>query len=158
MLQNMPVPTEIFNEIMCMRCCEEALLADHGHKEALALWLAANYRREAQLPEDTFDPTRMENFPIPAYFAQAAGAEYCLLALARAVDDVDPAVALGMIDALQRTAGPASLVTDSLGRLPLAEALSFPDRMVRIRAALDAGQRSPAAGISQLSEPHAGVV
>ncbi len=89
-LQNTEVPTPIFNEIMCLRCCEEALLADPGCKPALALWLAANFRREAQLPIGQTDPTRPENYPPAAYFAQSAGAEYCLMALSRAVDSSRP--------------------------------------------------------------------
>jgi HEAT repeat protein len=143
MLENVKVPTPIFNEIMCMRCCEEALLLNPDLKAALALWLAANFRREAQLPEGQIDYTRPENYPSAAYFAQSAGPDYCLMALARAVDDGDPAVALGAIEALQKTAGPASIIDDHAGRLPLAEALSFPDRMVRIRAALALGSALP---------------
>ncbi len=143
MLQNVEVPVSIFNEIMCMRCCEEALLSNPELKPALALWLAANFRREAQLPEGQSDQTRPEDYPSAAYFAQSAGADYCLMALARAVDDGDPAVALGAIEALQKTAGSASIVGDQAGRQPLAEALSFPDRMVRIRAALALGNALP---------------
>lgn len=143
LLQNVEVPTAVFNEIMCMRCCEEALLLNPDLKPALALWLAADFRREAQLPEGELDHTRPDNYPSAAYFAQSAGADYCLMALAWAVDDGDPAVALGAIAALQKTAGPASIVGDQAGRQPLAEALSFPDRMVRIRAALALGNALP---------------
>lgn len=143
LLQNVTVPTPIFNEVMCLRCCEEALRLEPDMKPALALWLAANFRREAQIPLGQTDHTRLPNYPPAAYFAQSAGAEYCLMALARAIDDGDPAVALGAIDALRKTAGPASLVADSAGRLPLAEALSFPDRMVRIRAGLTLGHARP---------------
>ncbi len=143
LLQNIEVPTAIFNEIMCMRSCEEALRLEPGMKPALALWLAANFRREAQLQLDQKDNTRPPNYPTAAYFAQSAGAEYCLTALARAIDDGDPAVALGAIDALRKTGGPASLIGDESGRLPLAEALSFPDRMVRIRAGLTLGYVRP---------------
>ena len=143
LLQNVPVPTLVFNEIMCMRCCEEALRLDPQMKPALSLWLAANFRREAQLGFDEKDQTRPEKYPPASYFAQAAGAEYCLRALSRALDTADPSVALGAIDALRVTAGPASLVADADGRLPLAQALSFPDRMVRIRAALTLGHARP---------------
>jgi tetratricopeptide (TPR) repeat protein len=143
MLQNVPVPTPIFNEIMSLRCCEESLRLDSSSKSPLALWLAADMRREAQRPVGAEDPTRPENYPPASYFAQSAGAEYCLMVLARAVDTDDPAVALGAIAALRKTAGAASLVTDAEGRLPLAEALSFPDRMVRIRAALALGAALP---------------
>jgi tetratricopeptide (TPR) repeat protein len=142
-LQNIEVPTAVFNEIMCMRCCEAALRLDPNHKGALALWLAANFRREAQLPAGQVDATRPAKYPPAAYFAQCAGPEYCLLALTRAIDRNEPAVALGAIEALRQTAGPASLMADSCGRLPLAEALSFPDRMVRIQAALTLGLGRP---------------
>ena len=144
LVQNTEVPTAIFNEIMSMRCCEEALRLEPGLKPALALWLAANFRREAQLPAGQTDNTRPDGYPAGSYFAQSAGAEYCLMALSRAVDTGDPAVALGAIEALRKTAGPASLVADARGRLPLAEALSFPDRMVRIRAGLTLGYARPA--------------
>lgn len=143
LVQNVPVPTAIFDEVMCLRCAEEALRLDPGLKKAQALWLAANFRRVAQLPEGEIDRTRPENYPPPGYFAQSAGAGVCLMALTRAVDDRDPAVALGLIHALRSTGGPASVVADVDGRLPLAEALSFPDRMVRVRAALTLGHARP---------------
>lgn len=135
-LQNVVVPTVIFDEIMCMRCCEESLRQDPAAREALALWLAANFRREAQLPEGATDATRPDNVPSAAYFAQSAGAEYCLMALDRAVQNGEASVALGAIEALRKTAGPASLEMASSQALPLAKALSFPDRMVRVRAGL----------------------
>jgi HEAT repeat protein len=65
------------------------------------------------------------------------------MALAHAVDDGDPAVALGAIEALRKTGGPASVVGDAAGRQPLAEALAFPDRMVRVRAALALARARP---------------
>lgn len=141
--QNVEVPTAIFNEIMSMRCCEEALRLSPDMKPPLALWLAANFRREAQLPEGMVDYTRPDDYPSAAYFAQAAGAEYNLRALARAVDDGDPAVALGAIEALRLTAGRAALMEGVEGRHPLAQALSMPDRLVRIRAGLALGGALP---------------
>jgi HEAT repeat protein len=143
LLQNVSVPTQICNEVMCMRGCEEALLLNPDLKSAQALWVAVNFRRQAQLPEGQTDRTRPEKYPTAAYFAQTSGPGVCLTALARALDEGDPAIALGVIAALRNTAGPASLVTDQGGRLPLAEALSFPDRMVRIRAALALGSACP---------------
>jgi HEAT repeat protein len=142
LVQNLPVPTRIFNEVMCMRCCEEALHLHPGMEDALALWLAADFRRVAQLGEGT-DTTVAENFPAPLYFAQTAGTRVCLKALTRGLDDKDPAVALGVIEALRNIAGPASVTADADGRLPLAEALLFPDQVVRIKAALTLGAACP---------------
>ncbi len=137
LLQNVEVPTPIFNEIMAMRCCEEALRLDASSKPALALWLAANLRREAELPAGLKDDTRPENYPSGLYFAQTAGAEYGLMALGRALDRNEPAVALGLIEALKNTAGAATLLPrDGQSRATLADALAFTDRMVRIRAAI----------------------
>ena len=95
-LQNTEVPTVIFNDIMTMRCCEEALRMQPDAKPPIALWLNANFRREAQLPAGATDATRPENYPPGLYFAQSAGPEYCLMGLARAVDGVEAAVALGL--------------------------------------------------------------
>jgi tetratricopeptide (TPR) repeat protein len=142
LVQNLPVPTQVFNEVMCMRCCEEALRLSPDMEDALALWLAADFRRVAQLGAGT-DTTVAENFPAPLYFAQSAGTKACLRALSRALDDKDPAVALGVIEALRNIAGPASVTTDADGRLPLAEALLFPDQVVRIKAALTLGAARP---------------
>jgi tetratricopeptide (TPR) repeat protein len=142
LVQNMPVPTQVFNEVMCMRCCVEALRLNPNLEDALALWLAADFRRVAQLGDGT-DTTVPEDFPAPLYFAQSAGTRVCLKALSRALDDKHPAVALGVIEALRNIAGPASTTAGADGRLPLAEALLFPDQIVRIKAALTLGAARP---------------
>lgn len=134
-LQNVPVPTDIFNEVMCMRSAEKALTLEPDMLRATALWLAANFRRVAQLGDNN-DATRPDVFPPPEYFARTAGSSACQLALARAVKDGDPAVALGTIDALRRIAGTASLIGDADTPQPLVAALTFPNRMVRIQAGL----------------------
>lgn len=136
LIQNIPVPTAIFNDIMAMRCCEEALRLNPDLKPALALWIGSNARREAQLADGETDATRPDNYPSAAYFAQSAGAEYNLLTLARAIDDGDAIVALTAIEALAKTSGPASVLGKVGDREPLGEALNFPERIVRIRAAL----------------------
>lgn len=141
-LINVPVPTEIFDEVMAMRLSRRALDQDVEHAQSLALWLAANFRRAAQLGDRT-DDTRPENFPSPAYFAQSAGSQYNQLALARGVKDGDPAVALGTIAALRQTAGAASLIGSPQRQQPLAEALAFPNRLVRVRAALALAAAQP---------------
>lgn len=143
LLVNVPVPTPIFNEIMTMRTSWQSLRLRPDSADAEAIWIAANFRRVAQLPDGASDPTIPEGFPAGAYFARSVGPEVDTLALARAVKDGDPAVALGVIDALRSTAGPASIMTTVEGRLPLAEALSFSDRLVRIHAGLALANAAP---------------
>ncbi len=156
-LQRTEVPRRIFNEVMAMRCAEQALRLqpDETKAEVVAIWLAANIRREAELgmnvesvdsdPAALADPTKAEDFPRSAYFARAAGARYCHMVLDMAVRDREPAVALGAIAALRLIAGArAAGPTGSAGNLvgsgqqvqPLAQALNFPDLVVRLKAAL----------------------
>jgi len=153
-LKAVPVPTQIFDEVMCMRACEQALELEPGKDAAVALWLAANFRREAQLgmnvesemPDDikaSKDATRPDDFARSIVFARAFGARYNLMALDRAIHDVDPAVALGSVAALTVTAGSSSLMDSPSGPSPLARALTFPDLVVRIKAALALGKALP---------------
>lgn len=148
-VQNISVPTSIHEDVMAMRCCAEALRLKPDHTGALSLWLAANLRRAADLPEGAADATRPEPDPSPVYYAQSAGVEPCLQALQRALKNKESAVALGCIEALRNTAGPAALTGKGTGVGPLAEALAFPEQVVRIRAALCLGQ-------VRLNEPFTG--
>lgn len=152
-LRMIAVPTAIYNDVMAMRCCEEALQANTDNREAIALWLAANFRREAKLgldvESDQYDPlvnkdgTRPEGFPRAVYFAQAAGPQYNQMVLDRAVKGREPAVALGAIAALRSTAGGPSLIGAAALNQPLVQSLAFPNRQVRLKAALALGSALP---------------
>lgn len=147
------VPTKIFGQVMAMRCTEEALKLQSDHAESIALWLAANIRREGRLRLDVEsgdasqtgekDATRPTVFPRALYFTQAAGPLYAQLVLDRAVRSADSPVALGSIEALRLTAGESSLFSLQEGAPPLVAALEFPDLVVRIRAALALGGALP---------------
>ncbi len=159
-LQAVAVPTEIFGSVMAMRCTQEALRLAPDNSDAIAVWLAANFRREARLGMDVQngepspeqagrDPSTPSDFPRSVYFARTAGPRYCHAVLERAVRDRDSAVALGAIAALHATAGVTSLVGTEDYKQPLVQALQFPDRVVRIKAALalsDALPQVPFAG------------
>jgi len=158
-LQRTEVPRTIFNEIMTMRCSEQALKLNPGADQAIGLWLAANIRREAELgmdvestesdPVSAADPTKEDSFPRSAYFARAAGARYCHMVLDLAMEHSEPAVALGAITALRLVAGATNLIGTEDYKQPLVLALTFPDQVVRIKAALALTHALP-------SEPFAG--
>jgi len=147
------VPTEIHGAVMAMRCCEEALLLSPDFADAIALWLAANTRREARLGMDVesaeadagadADQTRPDNFPRSIYFSRAAGPVYCHRVLGRAIEDRDKQVALGAIAALDVVAGAGSLVGAESYKQPLIDALHFPDAEVRIKAAIALARSLP---------------
>jgi CheY-like chemotaxis protein len=152
-LRFVPVPQVIFNDVMAMRSCEAALFANSDRQEATALWIAANFRREAKLgldvESDQADPlaakdsTRPEQYPRAIYFARAAGPKYNHMVLARAFRDRDPGVALGAIAALGATAGEPSLVGSEDFKQALVQTLAFPNRQVRVKAALALGRALP---------------
>ena len=152
-LKYIPVPTAIFNDIMAMRCCEEALKVNAANTEATALWVAANIRRESKLGMDVEsdaadalaakDGTRPDGYPRSIYFARAAGPMYNHRVLGRAVADKDPGVALGAIAALSATAGEASLIGAENIKQPLVQALAFPNKQVRFKTAIAIGRALP---------------
>lgn len=145
------VPRQIFPMIMSMRCAKASLALNKDQPQVLALWLAANFRREARLGLDVQttdaavvdDATRPEDFPRSVYFARSAGPDSCQLVLARGVTDLDRPVCLGAIAGLAATANQQSLRPMGRGGPGLAEALRFPDQLVRIRAALVLGRVLP---------------
>lgn len=144
MVKPIEVQANLFPVIMSMRCCEESLKLRKDGPEVVALWLAANFRREGRMGFDvqteeaveSVDQTRPKDFPRSVYFARMAGPKYCRLVLQRAVKDRDRDVALGAIAALNVTAGP-NIMVDSAPETgaTLAAGLNFPDLLVRIKAA-----------------------
>ena len=135
------VDISYFYELMAMRSCEWALKADADFGSAIGLWLAAFFKAESY------------GIPMPDYFgerhadasvyATTAGVEYLQQALARAVRDNNAYVALGVVEALGTTAGAKSLLYRVGPVQPLAQALSFNNRMVRYSAAIAIGEAGP---------------
>lgn len=150
-LARVEVPREIYNPVMSMRCCEASLELAREEPVVAALWVAANFRREARLglnvqseePAQTEDLTRPPDFPRSIYFARSAGPDVCRIALSRGIRDRDRDVALGSIAALSVTAGPAAMIATGAESMSLVEALRFPDLLVRIKAALAMGRSMP---------------
>ncbi len=135
------VDKRYFNELMAMRTCEWALKANPGFGSAIGLWLASFFKAESyQLPMPEYFG---ENHADASVYATTAGVEYLHQALARAVKDRNAFVALGVIEALSRTAGEQSLFYSVNSTQPLAQALSFNNRMVKYSAAIAIGAAGP---------------
>ncbi len=130
------VPTAIFTDAYAMRAARQALQANPEHERAVSLWLGANLRKEARLPQGKTDPTRGASQISAAAYAKAAGARYMQAVLERALRDRDSDVASGAIKALATTVGAVNLVKPTAGgATPLVAALGYPDRRVRFMAA-----------------------
>ena len=127
------VPASIFHEIMALRAAEYSLKLGGGEAPQ-SLWLAANYKREAELPEGATDPTRPENNPPAHYFGVSSGTQYLNNALARALRDRNSAVALRVIKSLQDIVGRQNLFQGN-SSTALVDAMASSDRLVRFEAA-----------------------
>lgn len=133
-LERKEVPHEIYHELMAMRASEYTLkLGGAKSDDALSLWLAANFKREAELPEGAADATRPEGYPPGHYWGVSAGAKYLEAALARALGDRNAAVAFRSIRSLQEIVGQGNLASGQ--SQPLINAMQFADRKVRFEAA-----------------------
>lgn len=138
-----PVPAVLFPDIYAMRLAKMALENESKFDQAMALWLAANFRREANL-QGFKDPTVPENMPSARFFALASPPEILQDVLSRGLKTQDSVVAAGAIEALVRTQGAKSLVQPVAGGAqPLVEAMSFPSKQIRYQAAIALANAMP---------------
>jgi len=137
-LVRLQVPQGIFNEIMAMRAAEYSLKLGQSQGDALSLWLASNYKREAELPEGMKDPTRAANAPSAHFYGVDSGASYLNNALARGLRDRNSQVSLRVIKSLQEIIGRTNMFAGQQGfqgAPALIAAMSSPDRLVRFESA-----------------------
>jgi len=138
-----PVPTVIYNEIMAMRMAAKALELDPANRPALSLFVAANLKRENDLPAGRTDPVFGEAAYSPEFYATVFGAQVCLDVLGLAIDTKDTPLVRDAITALSQTTGGSNLFSPGEGRQPLLEAVSYPDRRVQYEAALTLARALP---------------
>jgi hypothetical protein len=150
------VEAKIYPLVQCMECSQASLALTNEQPATLALWVAANFRRESRLGLDVeseetvdarkLDASRPDNFPRSIYFGRMAGPTCCQIVLARAVKERDRNIALGAVAALNVTAGRQALTdAQSASGTSLGSALYFPDLLVRVQAALALGKALPPA-------------
>lgn len=136
------VSTDIYCEIMAMQAASRAIEFEPNNRQALSLYVAANLRRENQLPPGAADPIYGEAQYTPAFYATVFGTQVCLDVLGRGIDTVDTTLVRDAIAALSETTGGSNLFSGG-GRQPLWEALQYPDRRVQYEAALTLGRALP---------------
>lgn len=123
------VPQPIFNEIMAMRSCEYSLKLGQSQGDAISLWLASDYKREAELPEGQTDGTRAPGQPSAHFYGVDSGPQYLNNALARALKDRNAQVAFRVIKSLQEIIGRTNVTP------ALIDGMGSTDRLVRYEAA-----------------------
>jgi CheY-like chemotaxis protein len=153
------VPTPIFGHVMSMRMSVRAIEAHPGNADALSLFVAANLKREIDLPQGSVDPIFGDNQYSAAFYATVFGTATCMDVLAMALDRRDTALVRSAIDALAKTTGGSNLfASGQLPRMagggnvrerqPLLEAMFYPDRRVQYEAALTLARALPHQGFS----------
>ena len=140
-LTSTPVRTEVYHETMAMKMAERALRLRASNREATALWVAANYRREFDNPTD-YKSSLFGDLRDAMYYGVSSGPSISQRVLARALKTRDTALALKAIGALSKTAGAAALASSDVGR-PLLDALLYPNRRVQNEAALALAAANP---------------
>jgi HEAT repeat protein len=133
-LDGKEVPAAIFNDLMTMRETRFALQLAPDDSKALSLWLAANNKLEADLPDGATNPLAEKDRPSADYYNVRAGAQYMNAIIIRSLDDHNSGVLLRAIHSLGEIAGPSSLFSGTTGT-PLVQAMQYPDRLVRYEAA-----------------------
>lgn len=137
------VDSAVWHEAMAMRYCETALREDAGNAQAISLWIASNFSREIDSPENYDNPAYPKDRREAMYYAVAAGPAPDQQVLARALDASDTPLARKALAALEQTAGGSSLWSGQGDRRPLLEALRYPNRRVQYEAALALGGAGP---------------
>ena len=137
-----PVPTSVFCQVMAMRSAKAALVADSSNRTALAVFVAADLRRENQIGVNESDPFADDAKYSPQFFATAAGSSTARAVLAMAVDSKDTALVRDAVEALGMTVERGRMVASG-GRRPLLECLRYPDRRVQYDTALVLGVAMP---------------
>lgn len=132
----LPTPTEIYGEVMAMRRAAHALDIDAQHDQALSLYVAANLKRENDLPQGQIDPVYGDSDYTPQFYATVFGTGVNLDVLALALQSSDTPLIRDALDALSETTGGSNLFPQGRSNQPLLEALSYPDRRVQYDSAL----------------------
>ncbi len=134
------VPTVVYGDVMAMQAARRALKHEPSMSSAMSLWVAANFRRENNLPEGMTDPSYGPDMRSPHFYAVLAGPAHITPAMGRALDDRDPALTRDLIKALEATAGSMSLADHADA---VVAALTAPDRRVRYEMAMAVAKADP---------------
>ena len=145
-LRPLKIPTPVYFDVMAMDSSKRSLREDPNMEEAMSLWIAANFRRENNLPPGEDDPSyptdRLES---PAFYGRLAGPRHLHPVLQRGLEDGDHDLALDAIRSLAATAGATSLLTAEDNTQPLLAALASADHRVRLESAFAIARARPQA-------------
>ncbi len=134
-----PVPNPAVNEVMASREAERGLTIAPDAPELVSFWLTIQAKMDAELRSagvEPVNPWAPADMPTMEFYLRAAGQQYVLDVLDRALRDNDVDVARRVLVALEHVANQQYLGAGASGEgSPLIRALGYPDRLVRFDAA-----------------------
>ena len=138
------IRTPVYHEAMAMQYSERSMRLRSANPPALALWVAANYKRELNTPAGYVNPAYGPDRREAMYYGVASGSDILQMVLGRALDDGDTPLTRKSIAGLEKCAGGSSLWATNGGlRRPLPEALTYPNRRVQYESALALALAAP---------------
>jgi hypothetical protein len=137
-----PISTSAYFDSMAMFMSRRALELDPADAGALAVFLAADLRRESVATELTVDPLFGAQGRSAKSFATASGAAVVQDVLRIGLDLGDASIIRASLAALRETAGVGGMVGN--GDSPAIRALEYGDRRIRTEAALALASVDPA--------------
>jgi len=137
------VSTRVYFDVMAMMLSRRALELDASDDRALALFVAADLRRESGMGEGIVDPLFDGQGRTAQFYATAAGPKTMQDVLGIALGLSDTGLVRSSLSALRQTASSAAMIGD--GSSSVVKALEYPDRRVRFEAAFTLASVSPKA-------------
>jgi len=138
-----PVPGEVYSDVLIMHAARAALLLDPEMDTALSLWIMANLRRENRLPSNAQDNSYSPHMHPPSFYALMSGPQRLHDVLARALESHDAELTLDAVQALDATAGTDALFSSPQSSESVTRCLTYPDRRVRLAMAFAVANAHP---------------
>jgi hypothetical protein len=135
------ISSTVFFDSMAMALARRGLELDSGNADALAVFVAADLRREQRSAEGATDPLFGGQTRSAAFFAAVSGAPVLQKVVRIGLDLRDPVITRAGLRALGRSAGLAGLVAD--GSSPAIDVLEDDDSSLRLDAALALASVTP---------------
>ncbi len=135
------ISTGVYFDAMAMLFARRALELDAANTQALALFIAADLRREAAMGEGMVDPLFAGQGRSAQFYATVAGPKTMQDVLKLGLTMNDTLLVRASLAALRETAGATEMI--DAGSTPVVEALGYPDRRVQFEAAITLASVSP---------------
>jgi hypothetical protein len=140
------ISTKVYFDAMAMMLSRRALELDASDDRALAIFVAADLRREAAMTEGVIDPLFDGQGRSAQFYATTAGPQTMQAVLQIGMDLSDTGLVRSSLAALRETASASAMIGD--GSTSVVKALDYADRRVQFEAAFTLASITPKASFA----------